>query len=128
LFAGFKTLFVVGLGGFLGAVCRFYVSGVFTRGDFPLGTLMVNVLGSVFLGFVMFASFYLGYFSVEVRNFFAVGFLGSFTTMSTFSFETVEFLSEQNFFAAGLNVLFNLGLSLIGVYVGRWLALFLGGV
>jgi CrcB protein len=65
-----------------------------TKGDFPYGTLLVNFIGCLLLGLLLFSSFYLGSFPNQYRNFAAIGFLGSFT--STFSFETVEFFNEGN--------------------------------
>ncbi|MBU3966004.1 MAG: CrcB family protein [Euryarchaeota archaeon] len=68
-----KMFLIIGAGGFLGAVRRYYVSGIFTKEDFPYGTLLVNVLGSFFLGFILFMSFYSGYVSPDMRNFLAIG-------------------------------------------------------
>jgi len=123
----YKMFLIIGAGGFLGAVMRYYISGIFTKEDFPYGTLLVNVLGSFFLGFILFFSFYSGYISPDMRNFLAIGVLGAFTTMSTFSFETLEFFSTNDFWMGSINVMLNVGLSIIGVYMGRSLALVMGG-
>ena len=82
-----KTILIIGIGGFLGAVSRYYLSEMASKDVFPYGTLAVNFIGCLLLGFMLFSSLYT--FPVEYRNFIAVGFLGSFTTMSTFSYETV---------------------------------------
>jgi len=116
-------LIIIGAGGFLGAVLRYSISSIVTKGDFPYGTLLVNFIGSFILGFILFVSFYSGYDSPEVRNFLAIGLLGAFTTMSTFSYETVAFLNERYFWMGGANIILNVGLSIIGVYMGRFLAL-----
>ena len=74
----------IGIGGFLGAVSRYYLSEMASKDVFPYGTLAVNFIGCLLLGFMLFSSLYT--FPVEYRNFIAVGFVGSFTTMSTFSY------------------------------------------
>ncbi len=122
-----KMFLIIGAGGFLGAVMRYYVSGIFTKEDFPYGTLLVNVLGSFFLGFILFMSFYSGYVSPDMRNFLAIGVLGAFTTMSTFSFETLEFFNTNDYWMGSINIMLNVGLSIIGVYMGRSLALITSG-
>ena len=118
---------IIGAGGFLGAVMRYYVSGIFTKEDFPYGTLLVNVLGSFLLGFILFMGLYSGYFSPDMRNFLAIRVLGAFTTMSTFSFETLEFFNTDDYWMGSTNIILNVGLSIIGVYLGRSLALIISG-
>ncbi|MCX9014212.1 MAG: fluoride efflux transporter CrcB [Candidatus Methanoperedens sp.] len=123
----FKMLILIGAGGFMGAAMRYYMSGLLTRGDFPYGTLLVNILGSFILGFLLFSSFYSGYDSPEIRGFLAIGLLGAFTTMSTFSFETLEFFNTREFWTGGVNIILNVGLSITGVYSGKVLALIMSG-
>ncbi len=88
----------VGLGGFLGANCR-YLMGVWADNRWagsgvPAGTLLVNVAGSFLLGLVatLLIERLLG--NPAWRFFLAIGFLGSYTTFSTFSFETFKLLEE----------------------------------
>ncbi len=123
----FKILILIGLGGFLGATMRYCMSGLATGSDFPHGTLLVNILGSFILGFFLFSSFYSGYDSPEIRGFLAIGLLGAFTTMSTFSFETMEFFNTRDFWMGGVNIILNVGLSITGVYSGKFLALIMSG-
>ena len=86
-------------------------------------TVRFNVLGSFLLGFILFVSFYSGYISPDMRNFLTIGVLGAFTTMSTFSFETLEFFNTNDYWMGSINIILNVGLSIIGVYLGRSLAL-----
>lgn len=81
-----RALLLVAAGGALGAVARFAVSTALPRLDFPWHTLAVNLAGSFALGLLMLDH---GMESGP-RLFFAVGFLGAFTTLSTYSFETID--------------------------------------
>ena len=79
-------LILIGIGGFIGAIFRYLISGWIQNNSsiFPLGTISVNFIGSFFLGFVMYLSEYLGMFDEKTRVFLTIGVLGAFTTMSTF--------------------------------------------
>ena len=99
-------LLVVGLGGFLGAVARYGLSGLvhrYTSGSFPAGTLVVNVLGCLLIGGLACLVEERQLFTPEARLFLLIGFLGSFTTLSTVGYETFEFLRAGDFGMAGLN-------------------------
>ena len=117
----------IGIGGFLGAISRFllakFINNYFT--SFPLGTLIVNVSGSFLLGFIIYSVLDGRNVSPEVRDFSTIGFLGAYTTMSTFAYESFRLgeLSEYLYF--GLNIFLNVFLCLLAVYLGRELALFL---
>lgn len=111
-------LFTIGAGGFCGAISRYFVAGLFEPAP---GTLMVNVLGSILLGFLMYNSEYLGYVSPRIRMFFGIGLLGSLTTFSTFTVQTFQ----MSFIEAGFNILANLTLTLAGVFTGRSIVIYL---
>ena len=100
---------MVGLGGFLGALARFTVSGViqesFLKGVFPIGTLLVNMLGCVLIGLFLGVSDARDIFTVQVRLFLVVGVLGGFTTFSTFGYETFMMISEGDYLKAIVNVM-----------------------
>lgn len=115
-----RDLLYVGIGGFFGAVCRYLVS-VWARGwveNFPLGTLTVNVLGSFALG--LCAAFMT---KEPMRLAAAVGFLGSFTTFSAFSYESMLLWESGRWGAFLLNAALNVGLCLgaagVGMYASR---------
>jgi CrcB protein len=117
----------IGIGGFLGAISRFllakFINNYFT--SFPLGTLIVNVSGSFLLGFIIYSVLDGRNVSPEIRDFSTIGFLGAYTTMSTFAYESFRLgeLSEYMYF--GLNIFLNVFLCLLAVYLGKELALFL---
>ncbi len=112
---------VVAFGGLLGSVVRFWLSGAVQRlhgGDFPFGTLAVNVLGSFAIGVVMALSLERGTPGPTARLFLTVGFCGGFTTMSTFSYETMALAREgQMGFFLG-NIAASVGGSLVATWLG----------
>ncbi len=118
----------IAAGGALGALMRFWVSngiyGVFGR-EFPYGTLMVNVLGSLMMGFLYILFLERMSVSPEVRGAVLVGFLGAFTTFSTFSIETINLIEQADFLKAGLNMVLSVGACVLacwaGVILGRQL-------
>ena len=112
---------IVGFGGFIGAVLRYWVSGWVQSGfvTFPFGTLGVNFIGSLLLALIMYASEYRGVFSEEARVFLTIGVLGSFTTMSTFSYESIKLLEQDQHILFGLNLVGTITLCLLAVYLGK---------
>lgn len=123
----FQVLTIAG-GGALGALMRFWVSngiyGVFGRG-FPYGTLVVNVLGSLMMGFLYILFLERMSVSPEVRGALLVGFLGAFTTFSTFSIETINLIEQADLLKAALNMVLSVGACVLacwaGVILGRQL-------
>jgi CrcB protein len=112
---------LVGLGGFIGAVLRYWISGWIQSGflTFPVGTLGVNFIGSLLLALLMYGSEYRGLFDEETRVFLTIGVLGSFTTMSTFSFESMKLLEQSEHMMFGLNLVGTVSLCLLAVYLGK---------
>lgn len=119
---------VIGIGGFIGALLRFLISGWIQNSvvTFPLGTLGVNFIGSFFVSLVLYLSEYRGFFSQEMRIFLTIGVLGSFTTMSTFSFESFKLLEQGEIGALSLNVAGTLVLTFLAVYLGKTIVVNLG--
>ena len=112
---------IIGLGGFVGAILRYWISGWIQSGflTFPLGTLGVNFIGSLLLALIMYASEYRGLFGEEVRIFMTIGVLGSFTTMSTFSFESMKLLEQSEHMMFVLNLIGTVSLCLLAIYLGK---------
>ena len=116
----------IAVGGAIGAVMRYWVStGVYNllgRG-FPYGTLVVNMAGSLLMGFLYVLLLERMTISPELRAALLIGVLGAFTTFSTFSIETLNLIEQADFVKAGLNVLISVvacvGAAWVGVIVGR---------
>jgi len=118
------TLAYVALGGALGALARYGISGwVYDRmgESFPWGTLVVNLLGCLVLG-VAIRWLQVTAVAPGVRPFLTIGLLGAFTTFSTFSYETVALLQEGQWLRAGLYVGGSVALGLIAMMAGMALA------
>ena len=115
------TYLSVALGGALGAVLRYGLSGwlhAVTGAVFPVGTLAVNVLGSAVIGAVLQLSTERFVIPLEVRLLLTTGFCGGLTTFSTFSYETLALLEEQQWVAACGNVALNVVCCGIATYLG----------
>ena len=112
---------LVGLGGFVGAILRYWISGWIQSGflTFPLGTLGVNFIGSLLVALVMYASEYRGLFGEEARVFLTIGLLGSFTPMSTLSFESMKLLEQSEHMMFGINLVGTVTLCLFAIYLGK---------
>lgn len=120
----------IGLGGFVGANARFLVQQWAANrwgAEFPYGTMIANVSGSFIIAlFLTLATGRLP-ISPEIRLFVAVGFLGGFTTFSSFSFETFQLIEQSGWEAATMNFLGNTILGLVGVVMGIYLARLIQG-
>ncbi len=119
------VLLWIALAGALGAVSRHGVALAAERAagaGFPWGTLIVNAIGSILLGFLLESVVRAGW-SNEVKLALGTGFLGAFTTFSTFSVETVRLIEAGRYAAAGGNAVGNVALGLGGAMLGIWLAL-----
>jgi len=117
------TYLWVALGGALGSVGRFWLSGlVATRygESFPMGTLVVNVTGSFVIGCLAALSAPEGRLLVspQARQFLMIGVCGGYTTFSSFSLQTLNLLRDREWFFAGGNVLLSVLLCMIAVWLG----------
>jgi len=111
------NILLIGFGGFLGAVSRYLVNEAVIKyipTNFPTGILIVNILGCLVIGLV------LGNSMISKDNlyyFFAVGFLGSFTTMSAFSYQAIQ-LFNTNILIACSYIIATILLTILATYIG----------
>ena len=125
-----NQLVAIAVGGSLGALARFWVAnGLYDwlGRSFPHGTLFVNISGSFLMGLLTALALMRFPVSVEFRSFVLVGFLGAYTTFSTFAFETLSLLEEGEVLKGLLNVFLSVVLCLAAVWFGmvigrRWFA------
>jgi CrcB protein len=115
------TLIAIGSGGFLGAIARTYFvlfsNKNISIGIFPVGTLLVNILGSFALG-MLYAYFNnTTHISQTVKSFLTMGFLSSFTTYSTFAIESMLLFSNHTYLAI-INIILNLTGTIIAAAIG----------
>ncbi len=109
---------IVALGAGLGGGLRYWISNYVSKIlpiFFPYGTLVVNILGSIILGILIFGFDERGNLSNYLKLFIGVGFCGGLTTFSTFSFETFSLLKNTEFLLAGMNILLNIVLTLVDI-------------
>ncbi len=110
----------VGVGGFIGAVGRYYLSTFVNRSIdslFPYGTFVVNIIGCFLIGCLLYLSENKLVVSEQMRLFMGVGILGAFTTFATFSYEIVELLKTGQLWLAMSNILFSVILGVGAVYL-----------
>lgn len=112
--------------GALGSLSRYGLGGLVQRiagAGFPYGTLVINVLGCLAIGFIMQIALNSNIMSATTRVVITIGFLGAFTTFSSFSYETVRLLENGAWLSAILNISGNLFLGLLatvfGIAIGR---------
>lgn len=117
----------IGVGGALGSVLRFWLSGLVERDfgqTFPWGTLLVNVSGSLVIGFFAALTGPEGRWlaAPSLREFFLIGICGGYTTFSSFSLQTLNLAQEGQWFRAGANAVLSFVLCLLAVWLGHLLA------
>ena len=116
-----SALLWVGLGGFLGANARYLVGGwVAARwgAAFPWGTFAANITGCFILGFFLSFAQERPWVAPSARLLFAVGFLGAYTTFSTFTYESFRLLQDGQLALAAFNIFGSLLAGLIAVFAG----------
>lgn len=112
---------VVGMGGFIGAICR-YLCGLALAslsGAFPLATLLINLVGSLLIGGITEFSLKIIPLNPNLLAFLTVGICGGFTTFSTFSLETFNLFEKGKLAFGVVYVLTSVLLCLVGIFVGK---------
>ena len=112
-----QQIALVALGGGIGASLRYAISSWITYDSFPIATILVNILGSFILGVVALSVSH-SLISTELALFLGVGIIGSFTTMSAFSVETIEMLQDGNVSSASIYIILTFTLCPILAWLG----------
>jgi fluoride exporter len=115
-----QQIIYIAIGGSVGAVSRYLVSkgiNILSTGILPFGTLAVNITGAFLIGF-LFSFFNDIVIPVHYKSMITIGFLGAFTTFSTYSLESVNLFMSGEYKIAALNILLNNFLSLAAVLGG----------
>ena len=119
------TLFWIGLGGAAGAISRYlmtiWISGIWAR-SFPLATLLVNLVGALLIGVLFGLLQQKTDLAPQLKPLLMVGFLGGFTTFSTFSLETYQLILRGELTSALLYALASVILCVLAVVLGIWCA------
>ncbi len=119
------NVLIVGIGGFLGAAARYglslWIGGRWGR-SFPLGTFVINITGSFLIGLLMTLMTERFTENPQWRLMLVVGFLGAYTTFSTFEYETGALLKDGEWLYAGMNVILSVVLGFIGLKAGEIIA------
>lgn len=121
-----RLLLLVGIGGFTGSILRYVISGYVQQltqsSGFSYGTIAVNLLGCLIIGILSQLAESYGLLNAETRALLITGFLGGFTTFSTFSNETLNLFRDSENLAGLLNIGAHIFLGLGAVWMGRTVA------
>jgi fluoride exporter len=118
-------ILLVGVGGFVGTLFRYWLSGVIARryGEtFPLGTLVVNAIGCFIIGFLFYFFYDRSLTTPTARTVVLIGVIGGFTTFSSYGLQTFTLLRDGELFLALVNVVASNALGLALVWLGYVLA------
>lgn len=113
----------VALGGALGAVLRYLISLIPYCGNFPILTLLTNLLGAIAIGFIVGLTETGDFLKPGGVLFLKTGLCGGFTTFSTFSLETYNLITRKKYIAGTAYAILSLCLCILGVYIGKAIAL-----
>ena len=118
-----NTVLFIGLGGFIGANLRYLIGVYLNKYSHEMtGTLIVNITGSFCIA--LFYGYIAQKYSVNdnLKYFFPIGLLGSYTTFSTFSYTTLILINDGNYVRAGMNIILSFSLCLLMAFIGFWIS------
>ncbi|RKM55485.1 fluoride efflux transporter CrcB [Butyrivibrio sp. X503] len=116
----------VALGGALGAVARYAISLIPVKGQFPILTLVTNILGAIIIGFIVGLTDKKADVSPNTVLFWKTGVCGGFTTFSTFSLEAYKLFENKAYMLGGLYTALSVFFCLFGVFLGKKIATVIG--
>ena len=112
----------VALGGALGAIGRYAISLIPVKTDFPVLTLITNIIGAILIGFIVGIVSNKDNVSDNAVLFWKTGVCGGFTTFSTFSLEAFNLFENKQYTTGGIYVILSCSFCILGVFCGRKLA------
>ena len=114
------NIFLVATGGATGAVLRYILTNlsknIFSSSIY--GTFSVNILGSFFIGYLITSNIFKNFPEEFIKFFLIIGLLGSFTTFSTFSYESLGLIMEKKIFVSFVYILFSISVCILSAYLG----------
>ena len=116
-----KDIFLVGLGGGIGAILRYLLSLVSIKLEFPLMTFITNIVGAIFIGIIV-GIFERNQISESFLLFFKTGVCGGFTTFSTFSLESLSLLEDKKYGVASVYIGLSVLCCILGVMIGKYIS------
>ncbi len=113
-----KNILLIGLGGGIGSMCRYWVSLLLLNKSFPVATLLINISGSFIIGLVAAYALKNEWFAANWKLFLATGICGGFTTFSAFSLENLQLLQQGKYLWALLYIAASIVLGLLATFFG----------
>ena len=120
------SIVFVALGGALGAVARYAISLIPVKTQFPILTLVTNILGAILIGFIVGIADKKADVSPNTVLFWKTGVCGGFTTFSTFSLEAYKLFQNKSYALGGVYVTLSVFCCIIGIFIGKKLSTVIG--
>ncbi len=113
------NFFLVAIGGAFGASFRYIVTFYFKAFYYPfIGTLIVNIIGSFLIGCFIYLIQNKIFNEDFIKYFLIIGVLGSFTTFSAFSYETINLIQNNKLFMSSINIILSVSVCVLAAYIG----------
>jgi fluoride exporter len=113
-----KNFLLVGLGGGIGAMLRYFFSSIIKHNTFPYNTLLINIAGSLLIGIVFGLTERSNAISEQLKLFLATGICGGFTTFSAFSVENMQLIRDGNYVTGAVYIFASVALCILAVFAG----------
>ena len=109
---------MVGLGGSIGAMLRYFITNSFKTNSFPFQTLFINIIGCLCVGIILALSQKTNLLSNDAKLFLATGICGGFTTFSTFSAENFQLIKSGEYVTAAIYIFTSVAVCIVATFVG----------